>query len=399
MLVVEARRSFAPMRPPHDDALNRLTSATPAGGSAASLAYDAVGRLREVVAGAATTRFLYDGAAMIAEYNGSNVLQRRYVHGAGVDEPLVWYEGAGVSDRRWLVQDERGSVVAVTNAAGAATTINTYDEYGVPGAANVGRFQYTGQMWLSEAGLYHYKARAYLPALGRFAQTDPILFAGGMNLYAYVGNDPINATDPSGLQDEIIVVGQRPGGGFGGGTGSPGAYLGNTGGTMSGDPFPRELLQPEDEIIVEAQRLRRPRNSNAYLPRPPGPIIDRRPTPNPNPPEPEGPVFCPVAEVEGSFGVQAGLKLAGIGLHGDAGSIRARASTERSGFVSTQAVAAQALGFTLSYGRESADSNLQVGGEQAAGELFFGIDVGVAAIYGANFRAGWHTNEGGGQCP
>jgi RHS repeat-associated protein len=60
------------------------------------------------------------------------------------------------------------------------------------------RFQYTGQMWLAEAQLYHYKARAYHPGLGRFLQPDPIGFAGGMNLYAYVGNDPVNARDPWG---------------------------------------------------------------------------------------------------------------------------------------------------------------------------------------------------------
>lgn len=119
-----------------------------------------------------------------------------------MDEPLVWYEGAGVSDRRWLIADERGSVVAVTNASGVATNINTYDEYGLPGASNIGRFQYAGQMWLAEANVYHNRARAYLPALGRFAQTDPVLYNGGMNLYAYVGNDPINFTDPLGLQEK-----------------------------------------------------------------------------------------------------------------------------------------------------------------------------------------------------
>jgi RHS repeat-associated protein len=173
---------------------NRLTSAT--GG--VSLQYDPVGRLHEVD-GAATTRFLYDGTDMIAEYNTSGTVLRRYVHGAGVDEPLVWYEGSDTSDRRYLMADERGSVIGVTNNSGAVTQVNTYDAYGVPDSANDGQFQYTGQMWLEDVGVYHYKARVYDPELGRFLQTDPIGTAGGMNLYGYVGSDPVNRVDPNGL--------------------------------------------------------------------------------------------------------------------------------------------------------------------------------------------------------
>ena len=116
----------------------------------------------------------------------------------GIDEPLMMIVG---ENRYFYHANEQGSVLALSNASGTLAETYLYSPYGELGfdGALGNPYLYTGRRYDPETGLYYYRARMYSATQRRFLQPDPIGYMGGMNLYAYVGNNPVMYVDPWGL--------------------------------------------------------------------------------------------------------------------------------------------------------------------------------------------------------
>lgn len=193
--------------------------------------YNAMNRRLAKTVNGTVQRFLYNQDDSWADLNSGNVVTARYLHGARIDELLARQRtGDG---RSWYLTDHLGTVRDIANAAGSVVAHVDYSSFGqVLGASNMGvmdRFGFTGRELDEETKLSLYRARYYSSQIGRFVSADAFGFwAGDLNLYRYVANQPNLASDPSGhmafLESSLIrgaFVGALVGGA--GAAGQPGA--------------------------------------------------------------------------------------------------------------------------------------------------------------------------------
>jgi RHS repeat-associated protein len=153
-----------------------------------------------------TTKFAYDGQNVWADLDSSGMLQMRRFYLEGVDQMFARLAPDGAP--AWYLPDRLGSIRDVVDANGAMEDHIDYDAFGnitaESNAAFGDRYKYTGRELDPVTGLQYNRARQYDPSTKRWTSEDPQGFnAGDSNLYRYVGNDPANATDPTG---QYLVV-------------------------------------------------------------------------------------------------------------------------------------------------------------------------------------------------
>uniref|UniRef100_A0A7C3PUD7 RHS repeat-associated core domain-containing protein n=1 Tax=Oscillatoriales cyanobacterium SpSt-418 TaxID=2282169 RepID=A0A7C3PUD7_9CYAN len=196
------------------DYRNRLVGVTDQFGTMAtstvSYIYDVLDRRIAKSVNGSGTQFVYDGDNVILEFNGTTIPSMRYLQGLGVDQTLA-QEGNGQTS--WMLTDHLGTVRDLVNNSGSVVNHFTYNSFGQVLNSTAGgvdtRYKYMGREFDAETGLYYYRARYFDASVGKFIGQDPIGFsAGDSNLYRYVGNSPLMATDPSGkVKIELVFKG------------------------------------------------------------------------------------------------------------------------------------------------------------------------------------------------
>ncbi len=219
------------------DAWDQLTQASKTWAHPETYAYDDLGRRITKTVNGVEQQYLYDGLAIAAEFGSSwTTATARYVHGPGIDTPIIWVDSAGTPS--YYHQDGLGSVTAVTDQNSQAQGTARYDAWGnvTRQTGGLPQYGYTGRE-PDGTGLIYARARYYDPAVGRFTQRDPIGLAGGTNLYAYAGGNPTNFTDPLGTSPL-----------------SPGATLVSTAGENYFNTSPSSSTTLGGTVEVEVQR-------------------------------------------------------------------------------------------------------------------------------------------------
>ena len=199
------------------DYRNRMVSASESG-TTVSFNYDALGRRIEKAGPQGTTRYYYAGNQVIEERNAAGQVTKQYIYGSGIDEVLRLdvYTG-NTSTPYYFHTNQIGSTTAITDSDGNVVERVSYDTYGRPyfsdaegqplSSSSIGNTTlFQGREYDSETGLYHYRARAYDPVMGRFLQVDPLGYVDSMNLYQAFNMNPVNYLDPLG-EDIVFVVG------------------------------------------------------------------------------------------------------------------------------------------------------------------------------------------------
>jgi RHS repeat-associated protein len=176
-------------------------------GNTYNLQYNASGQLVRIDLGATPqAHYLWDGDNLLAELNGPATIKlAEYSYYPGLDNLHALIQGAALYMAH---EDGVGNVIALTDSTKALQRTYTYDDWGLltggtdtHNFAGVDRARWKGAIATTLAGgdLYYMRNRWYEPQTGRFLSEDPIGVAGGLNYYTFGGNDPIDASDPSGL--------------------------------------------------------------------------------------------------------------------------------------------------------------------------------------------------------
>ena len=180
----------------------RLSGTSRNGSAVGAYLYNALEqRVAKTVAGA-TTQFLYDSAGhLIEEADASGNALREYIWLD--DMPIAMVDHSGSSPVLYYIHaDHLGRPQKMTDASAAIVWDAAFDPFGniasVSGSA-IGLLMFPGQYYDSETQLSQNWHRDYDPSIGRYIQSDPIGLAGGINMYAYVLDDPVNSIDPTGL--------------------------------------------------------------------------------------------------------------------------------------------------------------------------------------------------------